>query len=309
MKKPNFFLIGAPKAGTTAFADYLAMHPQVFMSSIKEPHFYSSDLPNLGINDRSRYEALFADAGEQHRIVGEASVSYLGSQVALPRILEEYPNAKFLVLLRNPISMAVSFYYHAIINGWERAATFEEAWNLQPARKRGEHIPPRCSSPIVLQYKHLCSIGSQFEKVCKLVSRENLHTIVFDDFVADPSRIWMELQDFLGVDYDFREKFPKMNKRKVYRSLFWADLMWPLMRTMRTYATNKLIRYALIGTYKVLTKPSTEISMSPDFVRHLNAEFESEVSLLSSCMKRDFSHWLQEPYGTCPSLTPPRVLI
>src|SRR4030042_1778226 len=87
MKKPDFFIIGAPKGGTTSLAAWLADHPQVYMSSAKEPHFFNTDEPHHLSRSLSKYESLFEGAGIEHRAVGEASTGYLLSQVAVSNIL------------------------------------------------------------------------------------------------------------------------------------------------------------------------------------------------------------------------------
>jgi hypothetical protein len=89
VKRPNFFIVGAPKCGTTSLSEYLRSHPNVFMSSPKEPHFFATDLyprnPE-GIDSVAAYLQLFTDARDQHQVVGEASASYMFSDAAIPAI-------------------------------------------------------------------------------------------------------------------------------------------------------------------------------------------------------------------------------
>ena len=87
MKKPNFFIIGAPKCGTTSLASWVSEHPSVYMSPLKEPDYFHA---NEKIGSLKEYEQLFEGAGPEHITVGEASVRYLYSQVAVPNILNYY---------------------------------------------------------------------------------------------------------------------------------------------------------------------------------------------------------------------------
>ena len=101
MRKPDFFIVGAPKCGTTALYEYLRPHPNVFMSTVKEPHFFAKDLGSYPhIKTDEEYAALFAGANEQHLRVGEASVYYLRSAVAIPNIREFNPDARLIAMFR-----------------------------------------------------------------------------------------------------------------------------------------------------------------------------------------------------------------
>jgi hypothetical protein len=92
MRKPNFFILGAPKCGTTSLWSWLRAHQDIFMSYVKEPNFFNSD-DNLGISNLTDYEELFRGASVSHAAVGEASVWYLSSAVAIQNILQYQPEA------------------------------------------------------------------------------------------------------------------------------------------------------------------------------------------------------------------------
>ncbi len=135
MKFPNFFIIGAPKAGTTALSEYLRGHPQVFFSEPKEPHFFNDDFSARHTYDMDTYLSYFKDADEEYKAIGEGSVFYLSSKNAVPNILKKNPNAKFIVMLRNPVSMAQSWHAQAIHSFGETVLDFDKAWHLQDKRK------------------------------------------------------------------------------------------------------------------------------------------------------------------------------
>lgn len=139
MKKPNFFIIGAPKCGTTSLAAWLAEHPQIFMSPIKEPQFFNKDV-GFPMKSLQAYEKLFKDASSGHIAVGEATVLYLYSKVAVRNILDYNPDAKFIVCLRNPVDMAYSLHEQWFFNGIEDIEDFKEAWLMQDI-ERGRHRP------------------------------------------------------------------------------------------------------------------------------------------------------------------------
>src|SRR3990167_9603139 len=107
IKKPNFFILGAPRCGTTSLSTYLREHPNVFFSFPKEVNFFSSDIYSSTLcSDISSYLKLFSNSEEIHLAVGEGSVFYLASNCAVPSILQFNPQAKFIVMVRNPVDMA-----------------------------------------------------------------------------------------------------------------------------------------------------------------------------------------------------------
>ena len=130
---PGFFIVGAPKTGTSAMWRYLMDHPDVFMSAKKEPHYYATDIvdpivrdPSLGID---WYLSLFRDAGDA-KVVGEASIFYLFSKAAIPALRDAYPDAKILVMVRNPVDLIHSFHSQLLYSGQETEKSFERAWAL-----------------------------------------------------------------------------------------------------------------------------------------------------------------------------------
>ena len=111
---PDFFIIGAPKSGTTSLSEYLRAHPGIFFSQPKEPFFYSEDYTHPGrISRRGDYLALFAGA-PPGALLGEGSTWYLRSAVAVPRILQDNPDARFIVMLREPLAMLRSLHAHQL---------------------------------------------------------------------------------------------------------------------------------------------------------------------------------------------------
>ena len=128
MRKPNLFIVGAPKSGTTALYEYLKVHPEIFMSAYKEPHYFGSDLRGPRMeqfrgNDR-KYLSLFA-AATNEKWVGEASIWYLYSQRAAQEIKAYDPNAAIIIMLRNPLEMGYSMFYQSSYTGNEILPTFE----------------------------------------------------------------------------------------------------------------------------------------------------------------------------------------
>src|SRR5665647_751711 len=108
LKRPDFFIVGAPKCGTTAMNNYLAQHPDVFMAQ-KEIHYFGSDLKMRVKVSESEYLNYFQNA-EEKKLIGEASVWYLFSEKAAAEIKAFSPQAKIIIMLRDPIDVLHSLH-------------------------------------------------------------------------------------------------------------------------------------------------------------------------------------------------------
>jgi hypothetical protein len=126
---PNLFVAGVEKGGTTSLWQYLDAHPEVFMSAVKEPSYFTSDRHDAAKTE-SRYLSLFRGRGE--RWLGEASVRYFYDELAPARILAASPEARILVILRNPVDRAYSAYWGTVRSGYERRS-FREAVEVELA--------------------------------------------------------------------------------------------------------------------------------------------------------------------------------
>ena len=228
-RKPGFFIVGAPKCGTTALYDYLSTHPQIYFPETKEPHYFSRDLPRFGcgwVNGVERfghelalddYLALYRDVSPVKTVYGDASVMYLFSEAAVRNILDFNPDAKLVVMLRDPVDMA-----HALHSTWlkeciENEPDFETAWRLQSSRASGQDLPSDrfCPEPVMLQYGRQCLLGEQVERVLKTVPREQVRIHFFDDFVQSPDCVYRDILRFLRLPHDGRSEFPKVNAHRV----------------------------------------------------------------------------------------------
>ena len=128
---PNFFLVGAARAGTTSLWQYLRAHPDIYMPAAlqgKEPSFFCDLTPPWARKHRTldSYLSLFQGAGRRRRI-GDASTNYLVSPESPRRIAEQFPDAKILVVLRNPADRAYSLFRLLCYWGLETVTPFEKA--------------------------------------------------------------------------------------------------------------------------------------------------------------------------------------
>ena len=151
--KPNFFIVGGPKCGTSSLFEYLEEHPEVCMSFPKEPHYFLSDLPNYRqAKTLEQYINMFDFKNYNNpKIIGEGSTWYLFSEAAIKNIIEYNPDSRIIVMIRNPLQVVVSLYWQFVYGHEENAKSFHDAWVLQDKRKQGQEIPTIIDEPSRLQ--------------------------------------------------------------------------------------------------------------------------------------------------------------
>jgi Sulfotransferase domain len=300
VKRPNFFIVGAPKCGTTALSEYLRDNPAVFMSRPKEPHWFSSDFDYYANREDPTldgYLRLFERAGDRHLAVGEASVWYLYSAAALPAIVAFDPNARVIAMVRNPVEMVPSLHSQLLYTLDEDEPNLELAWRLQAERARGERIPSTCRVPEFLQYGAACSLGAQIERARTAVPVGNLKVITFDDFVRDTRRVYLETEQFLGVPDDARVDFPRVNANKQHRYGWLGRVTQrppqPLVAAARTIKRAAGIeRLNVIPRIKARNRRVADrAQVDPAFRRMLADHFRPDVEHLGALIDRDLTHW------------------
>ncbi len=220
LRRPDFFIVGAPKCGTTAMASYLGQHPDVGMCARKETQYFATDLyAKFGREEgvpwisETEYLALFEGVQEAQRI-GEASVWYLYSSAA-PRAIKRFaPEADIIVMLRNPLEALPSLHSQFVFVGIEPEEDFERALALDEERER-EGTPPRFPPR---SYRAAACYSEQLERYFGVFGRERVHVVFYDDFRNRTLESYRETCEFLGVDWAFVPELEVVNPNKRVRS-------------------------------------------------------------------------------------------
>ncbi len=295
-KLPNFFIIGAPKSGTTSLAAWLAEHPVIYLSPIKEPCYFSTDIGNRRVKEWDTYVRLFKEAKQFHKVVGEASTTYLFSQVAIPAIEQQLPGARYIVMIRNPVDMAYSLHEQQLRSFNENIEDFPTAWMLASERRAGRYVPPGCKDPILLDYPAWCRLGEQLERLYSLVPKERVLVLVLDDVKENPRREYLKVLEFLGVPDDGRQTFPVYNTTREWRSRRVARVIRALAKTVSwgKHVRGWLPRRSL-GIINRLEAWNTRMRPRPPLPPDLRAElaiyFAEDVRKLEKLLGRDFPQW------------------
>ncbi|MBV6397460.1 MAG: hypothetical protein HFACDABA_03074 [Anaerolineales bacterium] len=304
MKRPTFFVVGAPRCGTTALYTYLSEHPSIFLPVIKELHYFAADFPDVHkIQFRSDedYLKMFADADSEVLAAGDISPLHIYSRTALERIHAFNPAAKILLILRNPVDFVQSIHQLNLGILREDVKDLARAWDLQEERRQGRQMPPSCREPQLVQYGNLGSFGKHLERVYSVFPRKQVMVILFDDFAADPKAVYESILAFLKVPSDGRTNFPTVNASFEQRSQFVARIFHParsvyrfFMKVISIFGVNFMKNVSVFyGKVEALnTRPAPRAKMDPALRARLQAYFRDDIEKLARLLGRDLSAWL-----------------
>lgn len=309
---PRFFIIGAPKCGTTSLYHYLRAHPDIYMPydeknfwMAKEPHHLADDLgmkPNVRIEQESQYSALFDDRTTESSI-GEASALYLYSESAAARIKDRFPNAKIIIMLRPPLDLMRSWHQDCLRFGHDDIVDFREAIEAERERSAGNRIPAFCSYPSRLIYTEMGAYVKHVERYLRIFNPANVKIVLLEEMEHDPARVYDDLLEFLGVGRSFSPAF-RIHHESVRSD--GADVQGMKLKLMAVrYASGifklfqslspemqKQIRLAYRHLCQRLLPQRHRPELDPMFLDVLRSRYDSDVVRLGNLLDRDLTHWL-----------------
>lgn len=298
MPWPDFFIVGAPRSGTTAMATYLDDHPAVRCLAWG-PHYYERDQsPRVEstVDDPQAYEALFEGAEGAQR-VGEKSVWYLRDPWAPKAIHRDVPDADILVLLRNPVEMVPSLHARRVAEGDEPLADLEEALDVQEARRRGERVPEGLEAPATVRYLDVARYADPLRRWLDVFGEDQVRVLLYDDLAEDPAGTYDAALAFLGLEPGYRPGFERVRPRRRVRSGVVHRLLWD-PPTVAARAARALLPPGLreravrrVRTWNLGGSPDRDLD--PAIRARLEDEFRDEIRDLEGLLDRDLSDWLE----------------
>lgn len=276
--KPNLFIIGSMKSGTTSLHEYLNEHPDIFMSDVKEPGYFAECM-NYYPKDIDWYESLFSDVKDES-IIGESSTNYTKLPICtdvVEKIWEYNPGARFIYIMRNPVDRVISHYWHGVKYGDER----DDA--LTAIKKKQEYI---CFS----------DYATQLEPYIERFGSDCIYTLTFEAFIADTAGELKAIFDWLGVDPGVEIKnsgaahnaLPKTFKKVKGSGLlhdFRNSYIWnkiaPLVPKKITAAAAKL----------TVEDASKSTEQNAKVIEYLKPVFIEKVEKLERLLNRKFDEW------------------
>lgn len=286
---PDFLILGAAKSGTTTLYRYLAAHPGICMPGIKEPRFFAFDgvRPDLAdpilrdsVVSEQAYLALFAGA-QPGQLLGEASPIYLAEPRASDAIAARIPNARLVVILRDPAERAFSHFLMSQRQGYEPETSFIRAMS-EPVLISGDWQRVR-------PYLPYSKYGDGLERYLAKFPREQLHVLTSEELERDMSGTLRRLTDFLGVapmDWATPER---ANVGYAVRDARLPRLLnTPAARSMKGVLPSWLAR----GLKGMLRRANTtRKSMSSEERQFAIRLLKDDIDKLEFLLGRDFASW------------------
>jgi len=298
-----FFMVGAPRCGTTALGAALRSHPQICFSLPKEPHYFSRlragwTLGRILVDYLPLYFRDWPGAGVS---LGDGSTSYLYSDQAIDAINRCFPNARFIVMVRNPLEMVPSYHKKMLFLLDENEPDLARAWALQTARAWGEQLPRYCRDWRLLQYRDVGCVGARCQALLQRVDRRRVKFLLFDDFVADPLAVYRETLAFLSLPDDGRTVIKRRNTGQLAKSTMVqlmireprmeiARMMLIKLRRSRRF---KVVGQALGRMRRSNRQPVVQDLLPPALRATLVEAFAEDVQVLSEIFGRDLGYWLE----------------
>jgi hypothetical protein len=294
---PDFFIVGAPRSGTTSLFYYLREHPDIFMPSVKEPHFFNEinystpevtrrALPAKLVRVETAYLKLFEGA-QSKQVMGEASVSYLSDKVAPVRIKGKNPRAKIIAVLREPVGRAYSSYLLALREGREWKPSFYEA-----VKEDWEYMHQFSDFGSVyiwrgLYYKHVRRYLDTFGK-------EQVRIYLYEDLISDTIALVEDLCTFLGVPFYNGSFFDPSHKYHTYGAPRNALFKWVgRSRTVRSIAASLAPMHLLIPLRdRLVDREQPKPQLDPKALEFLRSIYHDDILKLQGLIGRDLSNWL-----------------
>jgi hypothetical protein len=297
MSKPNFFVIGAARSGTTSLYSYLKQHPDVFMSPIKETNFFAYEGENMEFRSVIRFPIVTADAylalfqgASKEKAVGEASPLYLHSRYAAEGIREFCPGAKLIAILRNPVDRAHSSFHLHLRGGEEKRSFAKAIWQEQQGI---------ADASLRFGQRHYLRFGCYSRYLStyfQLFERRQIEVYLFDDLAANPLALMRKLFGFLEVDAAFAPDVSlRHNAAGLPRNRCWQLLLTKntLTRTLRRLLPAGARHYALEIQDAARSRRLAKPKLSEELRRELNEFYRDDILKLQDLIQRDLRSWLQ----------------
>ena len=301
MIMPNFLLIGAQKAGTTALHYYLKEHPQIYMSPIKEPGFFDFEgqKPSfIGPGDQELYEHVPTDIESYCQLfqgvsdeiaIGEATTWYLYSSRAPKRIKHYIPDVKLIVILRNPVDRAYSAFMHAVRDGRELITDFPQAL-------KQEEIRINQNWEYIWHYKQMGFYYVQLKRYFELFDRSQIKVCLYEDLKDNPVALTQDICQFLNIDQTLisgsppRRNVSGFAKNKLLDHFLKKQNAQWLKTPFKLFLSPKMRENIVVN---LKNRNRTKPQIPPVIKIQLAEMYREDILQLQELIERDLSIWLE----------------
>jgi len=295
----DVFIVGEPKSGTTALASFLDQHPDIDVSRPKEPHYFATDLiresdefhggsrRHFEVRTPDEYAACFAhSAPSRHKV--DASTHYLTSHEAARNIHAYNPDAKIIILLREPVSFVRSLHQQYVNNGTEDEPDFRQALAKEPARKHGAQIPAHTRCPSHLYYSERVKYADHIQRFLDVFPRDQILVLLQEEFMADNEATYRSATEFIGIDSTFTPVFSHVHGSKAPRNRVVHRLLnnSQLKQSVRSVVGAQRYDKFKHAASSVFLKQQPRTALDPALRQRLKTAYTSEVTNVARLINR-----------------------
>jgi len=297
---PNLFVIGAAKAGTTALYKYLTQHPQVYLSWIKEPEFFSKE--EYYARGLDWYQDWHFEGAEDYPVRAEATPHYLyWSEKVAPRIKEAYRErpVKFIVSFRDPVSRTYSWYWNMVREGIEDQG-FSEALRVEERRLKENSNELYQLGSMAYGYSAGSRYASLLQPYLELFSPENFFFVFQDDLKSRANEICKEIFEFLGISSSIEMNPLKSNpaamprSRLLHKALRRRPLFKEFIKPFIPIRVRRVRRSLMSKIMEANLKETTYVPLDPQLAHELRLSYRVEIEKLEKITGRELSSWKAE---------------
>lgn len=275
IKKPNLFIVGVPRAGTTSLYNYLKEHPEVFMSPVKGPNYFgeksNNNFPEYHKNEK-KYSSLFKGV-KNEKIIGEAS--HLFNSKKAPKQIKNFNrNAKIIISLRNPPNL------------------IESHFNIYTQKKGEEDFEYFMKSKDAKEVLSNLEYSKNLKRYLKEFRQKNVHIMIFENFSKNPKKEFDKICEFLKIskiDIDFK----KYNKSRGIKNKWILKLIIFIPRKIRLFIkrifSNKLLKILKAKINKITTKKESVKSIDETVKKHFFHEFRQEIKSTDNLINKNLN--------------------
>ena len=292
MRLPNFFVVGSAKSGTTALWSYFQMHPDLYVTNdIRHKELgYFSDF--YGIKELDDYLSYFKQA-EERQLIGEVCHSYISSPESAERIYKDVPNAKIIMILRNPVDRAYSLYNWMVMHGYEKANSFEKALMLENVRAKDKEFKKTNVQGFYQNYMYFSSgkYSEQLKRFYAIFKYENIKVILYKDFKSNQESVMADIFAFLEVK---NFSIPEMESINVSKRVLFPLLNYKYVRKLDKFPMAQLSFFRrIVLSLNMRNMPPKKINnQTKDYLRR---EYMNDVQELSKLLDVNLvDRWLKD---------------
>jgi len=291
---PDFYIVGAPRCGTTFMYEYLRRHSRIFMPDRKEPGFMCTDLDSGSYLDSlsfmrsaEEYLDLFAEA-PPGSLTGEGSTWYLYSRDAAERIRRSNPRARTIIMLRDPADMLYSLHERRVYGGSEDLERFEDALAAEEDRRQGRRIPARARNLKAFQYREVGRYWEQVNRYLHVFGPADVCIVFFDDFRRAPHQAYETVVRFLGLEPEPIEvEVVNASARRTSARLRRLMLTPAVVRLGRLVIPSRVRPRVGPLMDRMTTRATTRPPMSEATRSRLRADLRDDIVRLSDLLGED----------------------